>query len=103
MNWSRISEKYVDILLFPILFLHPHTLVSVYQAFLSLAIAQTLKRRALIYLYVELVIPVLALLFPLCLYFVQLKMKKRNQVELGPVCVPYSVARTAFFISFLVE
>lgn len=82
---------------------HPQTSFSVYQAFLSLAAAQTLKTRALVYLYLELVIPVLALLFPLCLYFVKIKMKRRNQVELCPVCVPYSVDRTAFFISFLVE
>lgn len=80
----------------------PHTPVSVYQAFLSLAAAQTLKTSALIYLYLELVIPVLALLFPLCPYFVQFKMKRRNQVELCLVCVPCSVARTAFF-SFLVQ
>lgn len=72
----------------------PHNLVSVYQAFLSLAAAQTLKTRALIYLYLELVIPVLALLFPLCPYFVELKMKRRNQVELCLVCGPCSVDRT---------
>lgn len=106
MKQSRMSEKHLRHCSIPYSFSfkpHPQTPVSAYQVFPSLALAQTLKTRALIYLYLELVILVLALLFPLCLYFVQLKMKRRNKVELCPVCVPYSVDRTAFFISFLVE
>lgn len=106
MKQSRISEKHLRHSSIPYSLSfkpHPHTPVSAHQAFLSFAAVQTLKTRALIYLYLELVILVLALLSPFCLYFVQLKMKRRNQVELCPVCVPYSVDRTAFFISFLAE